>query len=147
MNISFQHFLSPPNAKNLGVSTDLSTSSAATLAELQKSATENANRLYNEAINNPLLDMNKLLHTQPPAVAPHLVAQNSLSNIHNQLGSSAGITIPIIPTSTTVAGINPVSTITSKQYTSPQQQQQSSQQQMHLPLKVQGRIGLTLQKN
>ena len=133
MNISFQHFLSSQNAKNLGASTDLSTSSAATLAELQKSATENANRLYNEAINNPLLDMNKLLHTQPPAVAPHLVAQNSLSNIHNQLGSSAGITIPIIPTSTTVAGINPVSTITSKQYTSPQQQQQSSQQQMHQP--------------
>ena len=129
MNISFQNFLSPQNAKNLGLSADLSTSSAATLAELQKSAAENANRLYNEAINNPLLDMNKLLHTQPPAVAPHLVAQNSLSSIQNQLGSSGGITIPIIPTSTTVAGSNPASTITSKQYTSPQQV--SSQQPIH----------------
>ena len=134
MNISFQHFLSPQNNKSLALPTDLASSSATTLAELQKSA-ENANRLYNEAINNPLLDMNKLLHTQPPAVAPHLVAQNSLSNIQSQLGSSGGITIPIVPTSTTIAGSNPVATITSKQYTSPQQQS-SSQQQIHQPQQV-----------
>ena len=129
MNISFQNFMTPPQGgKGLGLSSDLSTSSAATLAELQKSAAENATRLYNEAINNPLLDMNKLLHTQPPAVAPHLVAQNSLSNLQT-LGSSGGITIPIIQTSTTVAGHTSVSTTTSKSYSVSQQSNQIQQQQ------------------
>merc|ERR1712110_873701 len=80
------------------------------------------------AINNPLLDMNKLLHTQPPAVAPHLVAQNSLSNLQT-VGSSGGITIPIIQTSTTVAGHTSVSTATSKSYSVSQQSNQIQQQQ------------------